>query len=161
ARDHQVAQRAEHAPVEVPEGLEELLHRVAEVADRVVHRLPAGVAELAVQDGRAILAASGYGFGAAVGWLAAHAGSSPGDGGGKGYGRVPWRASSARAFARPAPAVHPVRPRPRELAWTDAISSDAWPSRRCCRWRARRRPGRRGGSACCRSRCGRATPWPW
>ena len=55
----QVAQGAEHASVEVPEGFEEFLDGMAGVADRVVHRLSAAVAELALQDRVAVLALAG------------------------------------------------------------------------------------------------------
>src|SRR5690606_24553640 len=70
---HQVAQGAEDAPVEMPEGLEEFLHRVRGVADRVVHGLPAGVAELALQFSTAGLAPRRRGMGIGPGCWLAHA----------------------------------------------------------------------------------------
>src|SRR5690606_25578355 len=143
----------------------ELLHRVAEVADRVVHRLPAGVAELALQRGGAVLAEGGRVSCAGVGCLAAHAGWFPGDGcGRKEYGRARHGASAGavgRVFAGLAPGVHPVRSWLRELAWTGAISLEAWRWRGCCRWWARDGHGPRSLDACCRWRCARATPLPW
>lgn len=56
AGNPEIAQRAEDAPVQVPEGFEHFLDGVAHMLERVVRRLPAAMAVVAMQDGVAVLA---------------------------------------------------------------------------------------------------------
>ena len=67
----EVAQRAEDAPVQVPEGFEHFLDGVADMLERVVRRLPAAMAVMAMQGGVAVLAGGVSGVGRAHGRWAA------------------------------------------------------------------------------------------